>query len=686
MLKGLTLPAVPDLAAIVRSLLGVVAVAVIALNWGPSGSATAITAAAAIAGATALQDSPRGRILLVVVVSLLMGCAVLVGALASANSMVFVGTVALWCFGSALPWGLGANAGRIAAASAALMVITAPAAPTLSSTLGASALVVAGGLLQAALIGLWPRRRWRAQREALAVVYRSLAADARRLAEESIESAAESTEATAEGAEAAALTVDTEPLIELRAAFTPIDGQGTRPARYRDWYRRPERIATALNSMAGRPSLANVLAAAADTLAAIAQTGRSARSDADATIRRLDTAVADVAGPDAVLARRLSIQLHEAVAIRLGDFVPSSPDALRVRRPELRTSARSVLNLMRSHLNLRSPVFRHAVRLGVAVAAGSAIERYAGVGHGYVGQGFWIPLTVLLVLRPETAHTYTRCIGRVASNCLGIIVASTVLLVLHPGPVVSVVLAITFVGISFVVVRFGYLALSAALTAAVVFMMNIDRAPNTATMGELLIATLGGGVLAVLAHVLVPDDALTRLGQRAGELLRTEIDYAATVIKGYVRELENPAEAASASWQRAFRARAAFEAAAGATRMDSRELRHWLSSYRAALDAITTSCTTLEVNAPGSLYGTWSPAFVLAVDEYVESLRGDPPTPGSAWTVDTVELAEADRLLREAVSGSGPEIGAARALVAELGTITRHLSIVAVSAGPTAVR
>ncbi|MEE9244137.1 MAG: FUSC family protein, partial [Mycobacterium sp.] len=171
MLKGLTLPAVPDFAAIVRSLMGVVAVAVVALNWGPSGSATAITAAAAIAGATALQDSPRGRILLVVVVSLLMGCAVLLGALASANSMVFVGTVALWCFVSAMPWALGANAGLIAAASAALMVITVPAAPTPASTLGASALVVAGGLVQAGLIALWPRRRWRVQREALAVAY-----------------------------------------------------------------------------------------------------------------------------------------------------------------------------------------------------------------------------------------------------------------------------------------------------------------------------------------------------------------------------------------------------------------------------------------------------------------------------------------------------------------------------------
>ena len=79
-----------------------------------------------------------------------------------------------------------------------------------------------------------------------------------------------------------------------------------------------------------------------------------------------------------------------------------------------------------------------------------------------------------------------------------------------------------------------------------------------------------GGALAVLAHVVVPDDAFIRLQQRAGELLKTEIDYAATVIKAFVHDLDHPADALAAAWQRAFRARAAFEAAAGATRMESR--------------------------------------------------------------------------------------------------------------------
>lgn len=667
MLKGLKLPVVPDLAAIARSLLGVVAVAVVALNWGPPASASAVTAAAAIAGATALQDSPRGRIPLVVVVSLLMGFAALLGALTSANSVAFVATVALWSFGAAMTWALGAQAGLIAAGSAALMVIAAPVPPTVSSTLGTSAFVVAGGLVQAGLIAIWPRHRWRVQRDALATVYRSLAADASRLAEES---------------GGGASTIDTEPLIALRAAFTLVDGQtGRRPAEYRDWYRLPERIATTLSALGGRSTPASVLTTAADTLAAVAETGRSARNDADAALRRLDSVAAEVSGPDSGLVHRLSMQLHEAVAIRLGDFVPSSPDALRVRRPELQTSLRSALDLTRSHLGWHSPVSRHALRLSVAMVAGTAIERYTGVAQGY-----WIPLTVLLVLRPETAHTYTRCAGRVAAGAVGIVVASAVLFVLQPGPVPSAVLAILLLGVCYSVAGYGYLAVAAALTAAVVFMINIDRSGNTATTGGLLFAVLGGGVLAVLVHVLLPDDPLTRLVQRAGELLRTEIDYAATVIKGYVHELDNPADAASAAWQPAFRARAAFEAAAGATRMDSRELRHWLSSYRTALNAVTAACTTLEDNVPGELSTALSPEFVLAVDEYVESLCGDPPTPASPWTVDTAELTDANERLRDAVSEHGPEIGAARVLVAEIGTITHHLSMVAISPGLTAAR
>lgn len=669
MIKGLLLrPVLPDLAAALRSLAGVALIAAIAVQWGPPGSATAAVGAGAIAGATAFQDSPRSRVPLVYLVSVLAGLAVLLGALTSAVSVLFVIVAALWCFAAALLWGHGPNAGLIGAATAGLLVTAPPTMPTVTAALGAAALAVAGGLTQALVLAVWPPQHWRDQRDALVGAYRTLAADARILGT----------------AAATDWTLDTEPLVALREAFmTGTGAHRRRSALYRGWYALPERIAATLTDVAGVPAsdaLSRALAEAADTLSAIADTGRPGRIGTDVAITRFDSVAGDVSGPAAPVVARLSTLLHEAVAMRLGDFVPSTPDAVRLRRPELPTSIRSATHSVRGHLRGDSPVLRHAVRVAAAVALGCGIERYAPAPQGY-----WIPLTVLLVLRPETAHTYTRCVGRVAGSAVGIVAAATVLVVLDPAVTVGALLAVIAIGIAYAASGFGYVAISAAVTASAVFLIDIGRTADAPSLRDPLLAVLTGGALAVIAHVVLPDDALTRLSQRAGELLKTEVDYAAAVIKGYVHTVDNRDEAMAAAWQRAFRARAAFEATTGAMRLESRELRHWLRTYRTALNAMTTSCTTLEANLPARP-ATTDREFVLAVDEYVEALCGDPPMAASPWTVDTAELAAADQRMRDAVPRRGSDDGPARVLVSEVAAITRSLSAIAVSPGPISAR
>ncbi len=661
MIKGSRIPDVlrvtsPDLGAVTRSLLGVLLVAGLALRWGSTGAATAAAGAAAIAGATALQDSPRGRIPLVIAVSLEMGAAVLLGTLTSAYSATFVGVIAVWCFAVGMQWALGAHAGLVAAAASALLVTAPEIPPSWSSVLGSSALAVLGGLVQGVLIAIWPQHRWRVQRDALTRAYASLGTDAGNLA------------TSPDG------HVHPEALITLREAFTLSEGQARRrPPEYRGWYGLPERIAMTLSALAGRAgdqnNVAGVLSAAGEALGAIAGRTRSARRDADAALQRMDVAVGAVGAAEAPLAQRLSKQLHEAAALRMGDWQPGPQQIQELRRPRLANSLRWRAQRVRENLTRSSPILRHAVRLSGAAAAGTAIARFAGIEHGY-----WIALTVLMVLRPETAHTYTRCVGRIGGNAAGVVVASVVTMLWHPTGLASAVLAVIFLGVAYAVSGLSYLALSAALAASIVFLIDIDGVADAATLADRLVATLIGGVLAVLAHVLIPDDALVRLRQRAGELLMTEIDYAATVVKAFVHDLDHPADALAAAWQRAFRARAAFEAAAGATRLESRELRRWLRSFRAALNAVTSSCKALEDSLPPHPSAALGREFVLAVDDYVESLRGDPPTPATPWSIDTVQLAAADQLLRDAATHIASDDGPARVLVAEVGTITRSLT------------
>ncbi len=644
-IKGLGLRLnLPDNGAVARSLLGVLVLSAVALLWGPAGAATSTAAAGAIAGAIALQDNPLGRIPIVVAVSVELGIAVLAGGLTAGYSVVFVFVIALWCFSAGMQWAVGAPAGLLAGASGLLLVIQHPQ-PALWAVASALFAIVAG-LTQAALIAVWPPRRWRLEREALTKVYRSLSADARQLAAEP------------------AAEVDSSQLLECKEAFSTNDTQvGRRTSAYRDWHALPEQIAKTLTALrgraAGQDSIGSLLTAAADMLAAIAAQSRTARRDAEYALKGVDAAVAAVALSDAPVAQRLSRQLHRADALRFG----------RRHFADWTRAMRTAFDVALGHLNPTSPIARHAVRLAGAAASGTAIARFADVPAGY-----WIPLTVLLVMRPETAHTYTRCVGRVAGICIGVVVASALTLLWEPSGLAAAILAVMFLGITYAVSAFGYIAVTASFGATIVFLLDITD--PSSPVSDLLFAVVIGGALTVLFHVAVPDDALIRLRQRAGELLKTEIDYAATVVKAFVHDLDHPSDALAAAWQRAFRARAAFEAAAGATRVESRELRRWQRSFRAALNAVTSSCTALEQSLPPHPSAALSREFVLAVDDFVEALRGDPPTPATPWGIDTVQLAAADQQLRDAATHI--DDGAARVLVVEIGNITRSLTGIAV--------
>lgn len=650
----------PDAGAVARSLIGVLAVTAVAMAWGSGATAMWTLSAGVIAGAIALQRSPGGRVPLVITGSVELAIAVLLGTIAGRDSPLFIAVVALWCFAAGMQWSLGANSGLVASAASALLVLAPPVAPTGAQVVLAPVLVVFAGVVQAVLIVVWPPRRWRVQRDGLSRAYRSLAADSRNVAAHS------------------ATDVDDAPLTWLREVFA--DSQvSQRPRAYHGGYRLPERLAGTLAALhatadnktddqaddqsAADNGLAQLLTAAAALLDAIADHGHTARRDAEHALVRVQSATAAVTGPEAALAQRFCEQLREATVLRFG----------QLHRPDLIGSLASAPAVVRSHLTWTSPILRHAIRLSVTTALAVAAARYGGLEHGY-----WMPLAVVVVMRPETAHTYTRCAGRIAGLCVGIVVASILTSIWQPGPIGSAVCALLFVGLAYGVARFGYLAVGATVGAIVMFAIGVSASAPWSGNADRLFAVMIGGALAVMAHVALPDHAMIRLRQRAGELLMTEIDYAALVIKAFVHEIDHPAEVLSAAWQRAFRARAAFEAAWGATSLDPPILRRWLRSYRTALNSVTSACTTLENSLPTHPSSALHGEFIAAVDDYVEALRGAPPSPAVPWSLDTAELSTALRRVHNVASTLSADNGAARILIGELNTITRSLEDIAI--------
>lgn len=640
----------PGSGAVLRSLLGVLATTALAMVLISPTAAMWTAGAGTAAAAIALQDMPGRRWPIVVITSAQLAGAVLAGAVSGAHDVAFVGAVGVWCFVAGMQWALGPQAAFVSAAAAALLIVSPPVAPTWLGALGAIVMAGAAGLLQAALVWLRPPQRWRVQQNALTRAHRTLAEDARSIAEER-----EATPAPGR-------------ITWLREVFTDIPVR-QRPKAYQVGYRLPERIATTLVAL--RRSDADsteLLSAAGDFLDAIARHDVNAHRDAERALHRVDDSASRVTGTGAAAAQRFADLLHDAAVLRFG----------RLRGPDLVGSLSGSMDTLRRHLTWTSPVLRHAIRLAAAAAVGAAVARF-----GHLAEGYWIALTVLLVLRPETAHTYTRAAGRLAGIAGGIALASALSLLWPPTGMIAAVGAAVFAGIAYLVWDFGYLAVSAALAAAIVFTLGIAAPVNALDVTHRMFAVLVGGGLAMLAHVMLPDDALIRLRQRGGELLKTEVDYAAVVMRAFVHQLDRPADALAAAWQRAFRARAAFEAASGAIRLDDPELRRWLRSLRTALNAITGACTTMESGLPQLPPHGLSVEFVAAVDDYLDALRGAPPSAATPWQVDVPELTAAEQHVRKLAQSGGADSGSARILVTGLSTITRSLAAISPVPAPT---
>lgn len=631
----------PYVGEVLRSLAGVLLAVLAAWHWAPigvAGMAVATVGSASVAGAIALHDSPHARVPLVLGVSMGIGMTVLAGSLVSSHTAPFLVLVTSSCFAAGMCWAISRNAGLVASAACVVLVVCPPA-PDVVTALRAAAVATAGGLLQVLLVAAWPRQRWKDQRRALRDAYGWVAAGARRLAEEP-------------GAE-----LDATPLLDLRAAYVLTESQARRrPPAHRGLHALPERIAMTLNVLrAENPSapLREALLAGADALDAL---DRSDRAGADAALRRLDESVAAVQEPAATAARRFGGQVGEACALHFAGV------------PGLRGAQRAGWAAITGQLSGNSPILRHALRLTVATGVAVALARGIGLGHGE-----WIALTVLLALRPETAHTYTRCISRVVGVLAGVLVATVLAILLHPAGALVAVPVVVALGLSYALAGFGAVPMTGALAAGIAFLLDIEGTADSADLSQRLMAVVLGGGLAVASHVLLPDRSLVRLRQRAGELLKAEIDYAATVIRGFVHPLPHAGTTLNAAWQRAVRARSAFEAASGSVRAEAPEVRRWLTSYRAALNAVTGACVTLEEHVAAARPESLDPRFVVAVDDYVDALRGEPPSAGQPWTVDARHLAETDAQLRDAAGLLDRQNTAQRVLLAETETITRHL-------------
>jgi uncharacterized membrane protein (TIGR01666 family) len=154
--------------------------------------------------------------------------------------------------------------------------------------------------------------------------------------------------------------------------------------------------------------------------------------------------------------------------------------------------------LILDNLTLDSNIFRHSLRVSVATIAGYIISRFLPFGHGY-----WILLTIIVILKPAYSLTKKRNFERLMGT-LGGALAGLVLIYFIRDKTALFVLMILFMIGTYVFLRTNYLVSVILMTPYVLLLFHLLYPANFhSVITDRVIDTLIGSGISFLASIFI---------------------------------------------------------------------------------------------------------------------------------------------------------------------------------------
>ena len=172
---------------------------------------------------------------------------------------------------------------------------------------------------------------------------------------------------------------------------------------------------------------------------------------------------------------------------------------------------------IRGSLSFRSSNFRHALRLGLATVAAGFL---ASTQH--LIRGYWIPMTAVIVLKPNFGGTLERSLQRITGSVLGALLAVLFVLDLQaPWLLWSILPVLAFC--TFAWRNYNYTLFSLAQTPLILLMLDIAH-PITVidSLSRVLNTILGSAVALLAGYFLFPTSERRSLPIRIAQALEAE--------------------------------------------------------------------------------------------------------------------------------------------------------------------
>ncbi len=151
-----------------------------------------------------------------------------------------------------------------------------------------------------------------------------------------------------------------------------------------------------------------------------------------------------------------------------------------------------------TNLSLDSTAARHALRFGTAMAAGVGAYWLLGLHE----HGFWIPLTILFVLRPEVGETNQRLIWRAAGTAVGLVIATALSFWLEDDGIALAIALTVATAVAYGTLTVQYAIFTTGITTYAVLLADTLGEPALEAAGQRAYGTAIGIAIAAAAFLL----------------------------------------------------------------------------------------------------------------------------------------------------------------------------------------
>lgn len=190
-------------------------------------------------------------------------------------------------------------------------------------------------------------------------------------------------------------------------------------------------------------------------------------------------------------------------------------------------SLREAASRIRQQLTPTSLLFRHAIRMSLALVSGYAVLHLI-----HPEQGYWILLTTVFVCQPNYGATRIKLVQRISGTILGLVVGWA-LFNLFPSQQVQALFAV-LAGVVFFATRSSrYVLATAAITLLVLFCFNQVGDGYSLIWPRLVDTLLGSLIAAVAVFLILPDWQGRRLNRVYANTLTCSADYLRLIMQQY---------------------------------------------------------------------------------------------------------------------------------------------------------